>query len=171
VHRWLFDQLFVTLTRNLSVERTAFGWRLSFYVMFGAVLLLVNLLLDYTKVRIVVEDRRSVIGALSAAMRFIGRHPAQVFGLYALNTVAFMALLAVWALAAPGAGRWGLSMWAAFLVTQLYVVVRLLMKLQFLASQTALFQAHLAHRSYTAAPAPVWPDSAAAEAIVRGVRL
>ena len=171
VYRWLFDQLFVTLTRNLSVERTAFVWRLAFYVIFGVGLLLVNLLVDYTKIRIVVEDRRSVIGALSAAMRFIGRHPGHVFGLYGLNTVGFMALLVVWALVAPGTSRSGLSVWAGFLVTQLYVATRLLMKLQFMASQTALFQAHLAHRSYTAAPAPVWPDSAAAEAIVRGVRL
>lgn len=171
VHRWLFDQLFVTLTRNLSVERTAFVWRLAFYVIFGVVLLLVNLLVDYTKIRIVVEDRRSVIGALSAALRFIGRHPAHVLGLYGLNTLGFLALLAVWALVAPGAGGSGLSMWAAFFATQLYMVARLLMKLQFIASQTALFQAHLAHRSYTAAPAPVWPDSAAAEALVRGVRL
>jgi hypothetical protein len=83
-----------------------------------------------------------------------------------------MILLAVWALVAPGAGDAGPSMWAGLLVTQLYVIARLLMKLQFMASQTALFQAHLAHRSYTAAPAPGWPDSAAAEEIARGrVRL
>jgi len=39
------------------------------------------------------------------------------------------------------------------------------MKLQFLSSQTALFQSHLAHASYTAAPVPEWPESPAAEAI------
>jgi hypothetical protein len=54
------------------------------------------------------------------------------------------------------------------------VIARLLMKLQFIASQTALFQSHLAHASYTAAPEPVWPDSAVAESITnrgRSVRL
>ena len=44
-------------------------------------------------------------------------------------------------------------------------VARLLLKLQFLASQTALFQTNLAHAAYTAAPEPVWPDSPAAESI------
>jgi len=58
-------------------------------------------------------------------------------------------------------------MWIGFAMTQLFVVTRLLIKLQFLASETALFQAALAHASYTAAPEPLWPDSAAAEAIAR----
>jgi hypothetical protein len=38
-------------------------------------------------------------------------------------------------------------------------------KLLFYASQTAYFQSQLAHAAYTAAPAVVWPDSPAAEAI------
>jgi hypothetical protein len=61
-------------------------------------------------------------------------------------------------------------MWLALLVTQIYIAARLLLKLQFIASQTALFQAKLAHAAYTAAPEPVWPESAAAEAIIRPVR-
>ncbi len=56
-------------------------------------------------------------------------------------------------------------MWLAFGVSQLYIVMRLLMKLQFIASQIALFQANLAHASYTSAPLPIWPESPAAEAI------
>jgi hypothetical protein len=56
-------------------------------------------------------------------------------------------------------------MWVSFVVAQLYVVARLLLKLQFIASQTALFQGNLAHASYTSAPVPVWPESPAAEAI------
>jgi hypothetical protein len=88
-----------------------------------------------------------------------------VAGLYTLNTVVFLAVLAVWALAAPGVTGTGTAMWLAFAGAQAYIVVRLLLKLQFLASQTALFQASLAHASYTRAPAPAWPESPAAETI------
>jgi hypothetical protein len=165
VHPWFFDNLFADLTRGMSVERTAFVVRLLFYALFGALLLATNLVVDYTKVRIVVEDRYSVLGALGAALRFVRQHPRQVLGLYALNSVTFVALLAVWALVAPGAGGAGWSMWLGFAVSQLYIVMRLLMKLQFIASQVALFQANLAHASYTAAPLPMWPESPAAEAI------
>ena len=58
-------------------------------------------------------------------------------------------------------------MWTAFVAGQLYLLARLAIKLQFLASQTALFQSHLAHATYTAAPAPAWPESPAAEVIAR----
>jgi len=171
VHRWLFDRVYVDLTRNLGVERTAFLWRLALYAVFGCLLVLVNLVTDYTRIRIVVEDRRSVLGGIAAAWRFIRRHPRHVSTLYLLNSAVFVVVLAIWFAIAPGAGSTGLWMWAAFALTQLYVVARLLMKLQFLASQTAMFQAHLAHAAYTAEPMPAWPDSAAAEAIARSVRL
>ena len=78
-----------------------------------------------------------------------------------------MLLLALWSLAAPGIHGPGAAMWAAFAAGQLYLLARLAIKLHFLASQTALFQSHLAHATYTAAPAPAWPESPAAEAIAR----
>src|SRR5262245_35844152 len=165
VHPWLFDEQFANLTRNLSVERTAVLIRLIFYVVFGALLVATNLVADYAKVRIVVEDRRSACGAVSASVRFISHHGRDVLALYVLNTSTFLVALAVWALIAPGAGGTGLSMWAGFLLAQLFIVARLAMKLQFIASQTALFQANLAHAAYTAAPVPTWPESPAAEAI------
>ena len=170
VHRWLFGEWFVDRTRDLGVERSAFLWRVALYAVFGLLLVLANILFDYAKVRLVVEDRRSVLGALSAAARFIGRHPRRVIGLYALNALTFLALVAAWALIVPGAGGAGRSMWLAFLAGQLYVLARLLLKLQFLASQTSLFQSSLAHAAYTAAPEPAWPESPAAEAIAHPSR-
>ena len=68
---------------------------------------------------------------------------------------------------APGAGGGGLTIWIAFLAGQLYLLARLALKLQFLASQTALFQSILAHAAYTAAPQPSWPESPSAELIAR----
>jgi len=165
VHPWLFDEWFPDLTRAVNVERTAFFIRLVLYAAFGALLVFANMILDYAKIRAVVEDRRSMLGALMAAMRFVLHRPGRTFGLYALNSGVFLLLLAIWALSAPGAGGAGVSMWIGFVGAQLYIAARLLLKLQFLASQTALFQASLAHAAYTAVPEPVWPDSPAAEAI------
>jgi hypothetical protein len=167
VHPWLFLDVLRDLTRGLGIERTSFLWRLLFYAVFGLVLLTVNLLFDYARIRLVVEDRRSALGALSASARFLWRHPLQVTTLYALNGAGFVLLLALWLLVSPGVYGTGLAMWAAFAAGQLYLFARLLIKLHFLASQTALFQAHLAHASYAAAPVPVWPDSPAAELISR----
>ena len=162
VHQWLLEDWYRSLTRELSEERTALAIRAALYAAFGVPLLLANLVFDYAKIRAVVEDRRSAVGALAAAVRFIRRHPAAALGLYAINTASFLALLAVWAIVAPGAAA---GPWVGVLLTQAYIGARLLLKLQFLASQTSLFQSRLAHAAYTAAPVPAWPDSPAAEAI------
>ena len=164
VHTWLLEDVYRWLTRDTAVERTVFLWRVALYAVFGVCLIAVNIVFDYARIRLVVEDRHSVFGALRSAMAFIGRYPGSVISLYALNTAAFLLLLAAWALVAPGAGAAGGTMWLAFAVAQCYVLARVVLKLQFIASQTSLFQASLAHATYAAAPEPRWPESPAAEA-------
>jgi len=158
LHEWLFTKWFVNVTRDLSVERTAFYWRLMMYAIFGGLLALTTTIFDYAKVRAVVEDRRSMTWALVAALRFLVRNPLRVAALHAANAATFLVAVAVWALIAPGAGGAGLSMWGAVVATQCYVLARLLIKLQFLASETALFQRSLAHVGYIATPAHVRPE-------------
>jgi hypothetical protein len=165
VHPWLFLEWFADRTRTMSVERDVFFWRVVLYVLFGALLVVVNVIFDYAKIRIVVEDRRSALGALPAAIRFVWRQRGRVASLYALNGMAFLILIAIWAFVAPGARSGGLTLWLGFLVAQIYVLARFALKLQFLASQTALFQSRLAHASYAATPVPAWPDSPSAELI------
>ena len=167
VHPYLFDTWYRDLTRDLSVERDALLVRLALYLVFGLLLALGNLVFDYAKIRAVVEDRRSMLGALAAAVRFVTRHPGRTLGLYALNTATFGGLLAGWAVVAPGVPGAGAPMWLAVAATQAFILARLLLKLQFAASQVALFQANLAHAAYTAAPVESWPESPAAEAIGR----
>ena len=107
-----------------------------------------------------------MIGALVAAARFLGRHPGSVLGLYLLNGMVFAAVLVTYSFVAPGAPTTGASVWIGFLVTRLYLLARLWVKLVFYASETAFFQASLAHAGYAAAPLPRWPDSPSADAVV-----
>jgi len=165
LHPLLLDDAFRSLTANVAVERTAFAYRVALYLVFGVVLLTVNVLFDYAKIRMVVEDRRSAIGAVVAAGRFIRRQPAAAFGLYLLNTLVFLAVLAAYFFTAPGA-EGGLTASVALLIGQIYVVLRVIVRVTFAASQIALFQGRLAHAGYTAAPLPRWPDSPAADAIL-----
>lgn len=164
LHPLLFDRLFTRLTHDVTVERTAFGYRLLLYLLFALLVAAINLIFDYAKIRLVVEDRRSALGALAAALRFIRRNPGSAIGLYLVNTALFAAVIAFYALAAPGAAGGAVAI-AAFFAGQLYVVLRVMGRLIFAASQIALFQGRLAHAGYTARPVPAWPDSPAAEAI------
>jgi hypothetical protein len=113
----------------------------------------------------VIEDRRSMVGSIVAAMAFIRDNGDAVLPLYFLNLMAFVAVVAVYAAIAPGAGTTGLRMWIGFAVGQLLIVGRLWVKLTFWASEASLFQGRLAHAGHVAKAEPTWPDSPAAEAI------
>lgn len=165
LHGWIFHNGYERLIREITVERQAFAIRLAGYAVFGAALLFFSMLFDFARVRIVVEDRRSALGALVASVRFVRRHFGRVVALYLLNGAVFVALLAVYAATSTGAPRSGLHMWAVLLLGEVYILARHYLKLLFYASETALFQGALAHAAYTAAPAVVWPDSPAVEAI------
>jgi hypothetical protein len=166
VHGFIFTSAYDSLTRDLTVERTGFLIRAACYLLFGLLLVICNIAFDYARVRIVVEDRRSAIGALAAGVRFAWRLRGRTVWLYVLNGAAFLVLVLAYALLSPGAPGAGLSGWVVLLVGQTYIVGRHYLKLVFYASEIALFQRALAHASYTAAPPVVWPDSPAAESIV-----
>ena len=165
LHPWLFDTLYPRMTREIAVERTAFAIRAGLYLVFGAAVAAGTMLFDYAKVRAVVEDRRSMLGAISAAAGFIQRNAGAALTLFLLNLGVFVVALAGYALVAPGAGRAGLMMWLGLAVGQLYVLARLWIKLTFWASETALFQGRLGHAGYVVRAEPAWPESPGAEAI------
>ena len=167
LHPWLFDRLYPRMTRDLTVERTAFFVRAALYVVFGLALAACNMIFDYAKVRAVVEDRRSAIGAIGAALRFVRRNAGAAVMLYLANFALFVLVLAIYAGAALAVGGIGWTMWIAFVIGQVYVLARLWVKLVFWASETALFQGRLAHAGYVATPKPTWPESPSAEAIGR----
>ena len=115
---------------------------------------------DYAQVRAVVEDRRSMIGAIGASVNFV-RHAPAALALYVLDLALFLLLVAGYVVAAPEAR--GESRWLGFAIEQGYIFARVWFKLVFWASETALFQSRLAHAGYVAAPAVAWPESPAAE--------
>jgi hypothetical protein len=118
-----------------------------------------SLVADYARVRLVVEDRRSAVGAIAGAVGFIARNGGTVAVLFALSCGIFWAIdglfdraLADW----PWSRTPLLAAWLAALVW---------VKLVWLGSETALFQMRLAHAGYVARPEPRWPDSPAVDMI------
>lgn len=166
VHPMLLDDIYAGLIRDVTVERTAFLIRVALYAIFGVLLILVNIVFDYAKVRAVVEDRRSMIGAIVAGSRFVRRNAAAVASLYLLNGCLFVALLLLYAIAAPGAGSSGAGLWMGLAVSQLYLAGRLWIRLVFLASETALFQGRLAHAGYIASAPVARPEPPIVEPIL-----
>jgi hypothetical protein len=165
VHPWLLDTRYASLTRNVDSERIAFAWRVAGYAIVGLLVSGTNLILDYAKIRMVVEDRRSAVGSLVTSLRFVSRNAASVVGLYFVNAAICAAVLAAWAVMAPRPQPAGIRAWLAFAIGEAFVVARLALKLHFLASQTALFQRSLAHERFIAAPLHRRPDAPVVEAL------
>lgn len=168
LHPWLFQDVYGRLVQDLTTETTAVWMRIGLYAVFVAALLVIAAVADVAKVRAVVEDRRSMLGALAASARFFRRRPVRVAALYAANAAAVAVILLAWYAVAPGAAS---PPWLAFLLAQVYLLLRLAARLALAASLVSFFQAELAHATYTAAPLPVWPDSPAAEALDNLARL
>jgi len=166
VHPLLLEDTFNALTRDVTAERSMFFIRVALYAIFGLLLVLVNIVFDYAKVRAVVEDRRSMVGAILAGARFARRNAPAVASLYFLTATLFVALLLVYAMAAPGGGSAGAAVWIGFFISQLYVLGRLWIRLVFFASETALFQARLAHAGYVAGGAIPRPEPPIVENVV-----
>jgi hypothetical protein len=162
LHPLLFGTLYSRWIRDATAEHQVLMIRGGLYLTFLAALMLVSLVADFAKVRAVVEDRRSMVGAVAAAMRFVRHRPWRVGGLYLLNILAVVVILRLWMQTAPGAAA---PTWAVFLAAQVYVLARLWAKLAFMASEVAFFQGELAHATFTSAPEPIWPESPAVEAI------
>jgi hypothetical protein len=157
VHGWLFDGLYRLATRNITVEREAFALRAALYAVFGALVVTWTLMIDYARIRTVVEDRRSVLSAFVAGSRFALKHPLKIGLLWILNALSLVIVWAVYAIVAPGAAGSGRTVWIGFAIGEIYIVARLFLKLVNYASQTALFQAMAARSAEADVPLEPWP--------------
>jgi hypothetical protein len=112
------------------------------YFAVGLLLVLVSMVLDYAKISLAVERRKSVLLAIFRGAGFLARNFLKCFGLYFGIMLVALVLFLVYALVAPGAGQASsLTILLAFLVGQAYLIARIIIKLWFWASQTLFFQA------------------------------
>ena len=123
-------------------------------------LLIISAIAVYGQIRIVVEDRRSAIGALLAAARFLRRNPSGA-ALFVVFAAAICGAIAAIDAIAPQPGEGA----AALLHTTVRLAAISYLGLALHAAAVALFQSRLAHAGYTAGPPLEWPESPAAEAI------
>jgi hypothetical protein len=167
IHGWVFLPTYRYLTGGDATEGGSVPLLLlPLYAVFLMLAAFWSAVVDYARIRAVVEDRRSMLGAILAGWRFVVGHPLKTSGLYLLNSAAFGVALGAYTFAFPGAGSSAAVGVAAVAAASLYLLARVALKLAFFASQQALFQRSLAHADYTAAPQLLWPESPAAEEII-----
>ncbi len=138
VHAWMFGPLYEWLTRGEMLERTAFFWRVGLYIVFGTILMTVNLVVDYAKIDVVTEGRGSAISAARNALTFIRRVPTRVVLLAGINGLLFSALLVAYGAVEFVPGRSSPRIVPLLIMGQAYIVARLVLRLIGVASQVSL---------------------------------
>ncbi len=158
--RWLFPHL-IALTAAPAIDTGRIGSRGALSLGLLMLVIAITLVVDYAKVRAVVEDRHSMISALAASWRFVRQRPFRTVLLFLLGTAAAAVVFGL-------TGTFvvvGDAMWWLLLVSLVKALLYVWLRMVFMASAVVFFQSELAHAGYTAAPMPVWPESPAAEAI------
>lgn len=124
--------------------------------LFGALAILlfaIALVFDYARVRLVIEDRRSAVGALAASFRMLRAYPGRMLAAQGL----FWLALVIWmTLRAP------LPSDPAFGLASLLAAGEIFLKLALVATQAAIYQRVLASAGWVAREEPRWPDEPSA---------
>ncbi len=165
---WIVAPLFRRITqwgRDVTAEGTMISYTALVYGLAVLILVISGLASDYAKISLVVDERRSAVLAFFRGLKFVWRNPGRTIGLYLLLAATGLLLIGAFAIVAPGPNQWRrLLLVSAFVVSQVFVVCRIIMKLWFLASQTQLYLGIQGEGKQAQASAPLAPVPDAAPA-------
>ncbi|MDX1631717.1 MAG: hypothetical protein R3234_07640 [Thermoanaerobaculia bacterium] len=126
--------------RDVTSERTALLGTVLGALLVVLALTLVKVVFDYAKIAVVLEGRRSALGAAWAGARLVASRPLAAVGLY--WSFALLALLGLWlyGVVAPQAGpaTWP-AVLGALVLGQLALALRLGLRVATFGAETALF--------------------------------
>jgi hypothetical protein len=141
LHRWMFDWL-ESLTRDMTREWSVLWSSLSVYLLTAFLLTLVHMSFGYAKIATVVENRRVMLLAALRGFGFVLSFPGKTIGLYYGLVAVGAIMLALYSVVAPGAGQSNYAtIFLAFVIGQLFLIAKLIMRLTLYGAQTSLFKA------------------------------
>jgi hypothetical protein len=118
----------------------------TYYMIRNVVVLFIfsflSMIFDYTRIRMVVDDRTSSLAASAAGTKFAVKNARSTYGLYLLLCLTGFVLIALYAIiekAVPQDSYWPLLF--LFVLQQCYMLARFWLKAGFYACQTRLYQA------------------------------
>jgi hypothetical protein len=143
VHRVLFGPVHAALVGMTSSERDAFFVRIVLYVIFFSTIGFVSLVADYARVAAVVGGATSVGAMMRTSLAFVRSRFGAVVTLFLLTGLIFVIVTIAYGMLEVAGGS-EVGGWRAVAIGQLYVLVRLAIRLTFAASELRLFSANQA---------------------------
>lgn len=137
---------------NPPSEATIFYGYIGAFVLLLLLLLLIDMIFDYGKIRSVVEDERRGVRNMAGAMRFVFGHFGGTVGIYAVLFLVGVGFLVIYLFLAGRIGaRTSAGLLLLLIVQQFFVLSRVWLKLAFVAGQLGFY------RAVTASAAPPQP--------------
>ena len=135
------------LTRESTTESTLISYSLLAWGFIALLLTLTHMWIGFTRAVIVVEERTSVLMAALRGLGYVLFHAGRSLTLYYGILLLSALMLGLYSFVAPGAGQaTPRTILIGFLVAQLFLLVRLLLRLSLIAGQVALLRANLSAR-------------------------
>jgi hypothetical protein len=130
-----------SVAQNSFSELTPFYLGLFFNVILLFLLLLLQMLFDYTRIQIVVEERKNVFVAVRDAFRFISQHLGSTLGLfYLLFIVNFGATIIYLLIKSFVPQSTALGVTSVFFIQQLFVFSIIYIRCWLYASELELYK-------------------------------
>ncbi len=141
IHKLLFGPIYRAVVAMTTTERDAFLVRVALYLIFFSLIAVVSLIADYARVAAVAGRETAAANMVRSAIGFIRRHAAAVIVLYVMTGAIFLVItIGYGTLEIYGGSQVG--GWRAIAIGQAYVLVRLAIRLTFVASELRLFNAN-----------------------------
>jgi hypothetical protein len=139
-HRWLYGVIGEHV-RDVTAERVVLAYALGAVFATAILLTFVHLGFTYAKVATVTEDRRSMLLAALRGVTFVVAHPVRTLGIYLGFAVVSILLLVAYGFVGPGIGQADrIAVIVAFAASQLFLIVRLALRLSALGGAAALYR-------------------------------
>jgi len=137
---WALKKLAQAL-RDVTSEATLLHIYLAVVIPLLLILALVMLVFDYAKVAAVLEDEKNPLKALRRGLRFVTSRPLAVGGLAALVVTCTLVLIALRTLMDFGTAEGTvIGVLAVFLLGQLFLLARLVLRLTLVAGEVSLYR-------------------------------
>lgn len=128
--------------RGVTAESTIFGYYLALAVPLLLLAGVVMAIVDYARIASVLEEEPNTLRALLRGLRFFGHNAGSCLGLALLVGLCVAGLVAVRTAYGPGVGEaTPLAIVGVFALGQAFLLVRLALRLSFVAGEMALYRA------------------------------
>jgi hypothetical protein len=162
----LLERLLTSLTRTWTQEKFVLllAWMRLLTVAF--LFLVVNMIFDYAKVRMAVEEKRSAVGSTVQSIKFVFKNFRKTFALFLFCVLMGLIIIAIynpleqWL---PQNGKRGVIL--VFLLQELFILARIYVRLTFFSGEVLLYDEMMRQSllpvagSFVAEPTPGIPIS------------